>query len=85
MGNLDFKLPWDGRVDMFRVNPSMASEGDVAQLAQEWYELTEENKRLNDGLDRIIKEISEEIDSRPEQLNFGKKGCLRRVRELKNN
>ena len=45
-------------------------------------DIKEENKKLREGIQRVVKEIQAEIDSRPEDKNIGKLGCLRRVKEL---
>lgn len=46
----------------------------------------QENEKINEiekEIDKIIEEIRTEINSRPQQQNIGKLGCLRRVLSLK--
>lgn len=46
-------------------------------------ELQKENAELREGIDKIIQEINEEVNSRPQYPNVGKKGCLRRLVDLR--
>lgn len=46
-------------------------------------EYFKENDRLNRGINEIVNELQEEIDSRQDYPNVGKRGCLARLQTLK--
>jgi hypothetical protein len=71
-----------GKVDFDYWVKSGAAERVFNLMKDRMIHLSKENEKLKKGTRDVISEIEKEIASRPQYPNIGKKGCVKRLKEI---